>query len=120
MQRNPNSGGRNEKSYRLEIASLDDEASRTEGREARWKRCEICFIVVYAQLSAGGKARTRSGDRRRRRQSFSGLRRGNRGGRDGPLPSHCCRRDSEAGRATDSHVGHGFLLREHGGAGGEA
>ena len=37
---------------------------------------------------------------------------------------HChpesCRRHSEAGRRTDSHVRHGFLLSGHGGIGGEA
>src|SRR5579864_8651057 len=109
--KNPNSGGRNEESYGLETASLDNEAAGTEGQEARWKRCEIRFVVVYAQLPAGGQARTRSGDRRRRRQSFFGFRRGNRGGRDGTLPSDGRRRDSEAGCARSEE--HTSELQSH-------
>ena len=65
----------------------------------------------------GRQERTRHcRDRRRRQRVFRFFRR-HRRDLDRTLPSRCRRRHSEAGGRTDPHVGHRFLLREHGGPG---
>ena len=66
------------------------------------------------------KQRPRHRGHRRGRQRVLRFLRRHRRDFDRPLPSRCRRRDSEAGGRTDPHVGHGFLLREHGHAGGAA
>ena len=58
-------------------------------------------------------------DRRGRQRVLRFLRR-HRRDFDRALPSRCGGRHPEAGGRTDPHVGHGFLLREHGHAGGAA
>ena len=78
------------------------------------------LAVLHARLSAGRKNWPRRAGRRRGRQHVSRFRRGNRRRRHRALPSASGRRHSEAGRRTDSHVLHGFLLSEHGRAGREA
>ena len=68
----------------------------------------------------GRQDRPRRDGRRRGRQPIPRFRRRHRRRFHRPLPSRSRRRHPEASRRTDSHVRHGFLLSQSGGAGGKA
>ena len=78
------------------------------------RRREIYFAVLYTLVPAGGEERPRHCGHRRGRQRVFRFFRRHRRDLHRPLPSASGRRYSEAGGRTDPHVGHGFLLREHG------
>ncbi len=75
------------------------------------------YTRSYPLVAARGEGATRGG---RGREPLSGFQRRHRGGGHRPLPSASSGGHAGAGRPADPHVGHGFLLRGNGGAGGEA
>src|SRR5882762_1287175 len=110
----------NDYGKRNEDASAGDSVARAEGKTDCGAGREIYVAIVYAGLSAGGEKRPRRDGGRRRRQRVSGFRGGDSSVFYGTLPPESGGGDSEAGRGTDSHVRHGFLLREFAVAGGAA
>ena len=83
-------------------------------------RSRSVIAVLHALLSVGHGARRRRHRRGRGRQPLSRFQRRHRGGGHRPLPSACRQSHPGAGRDIPPHVGHRFLLREHGRARREA
>src|SRR5215467_7552131 len=113
-------GEENDYGYGNESSPSGDGAAWPQGSGNCRTRREVHVALVHARLSAGGKKRTRRDGGRRGRQCFLGLCRRNRCVLDRALPSEGGFGDSEAGRGTDTHVGHGFLVRELAVFGGKA
>ena len=105
---------------RLDLPHLITPSARPSRHGAHPARYRSSVAILYALLSAGGRARRRRNDRRRRWKPFPRFQCRNRGGFHRPLPSQSGRRHRAAIQAADPHVGHRLLLREHGAIGREA
>ena len=101
-------------------ATLITSVART-ARQGNHRARSAVLSPSYTRPYPFVMARGEGGDRRgRRRNRVPRLQCRYRGCRDRTCSSACREGCPGTGRAVPAHVGHGFLLREHGGARGEA